>query len=75
MLDRSLLFDDGGMVSIGPAGEQEYGRRNFMDVTPLFLTEPALAVRWGQRELGSLDPSSLGARDEGGPAILLGGRA
>ena len=59
MLKRSLLVEDSSIVAMGPVGEQEYGRRNFMDVTSLFLTEPLLAVRWGQRELGSVDPSSL----------------
>ena len=47
-----------------------------MDVTSLFLTEPLLIVRWGQRDLGSVDPSSLASRDEHSrPTILLGGRA
>ena len=49
---------------MGPVGEREYGRRNFMDVTSLFLTEPLLAVRWGQRDLGSVDRSSLASRDD-----------
>jgi len=75
MLDAGILVLDGGIVSMGPAGEEEYGRRNFMDVTSLFLTEPLLAVRWGQRDLGAIDPSSLGARDGRRPTILLGGRA
>jgi ATP-dependent Lhr-like helicase len=76
MLARDILVEDAGVVAIGPAGEREYGRRNFMDVTSLFLTEPLLTVRWGQRNLGSVDPSSLSARDERSrPTILLGGRA
>jgi len=75
MLARSVLVEDGGIVAMGPVGEQEYGRRNFMDVTSLFLTEPLLAVRWGQRELGSVDPSSLASRDDARATILLGGRA
>lgn len=75
MLGRGILVEDGGLVSMGPAGEREYGRRNFMDVTSLFLTEPLLSVRWGRRDLGSVDPSSLAAREGARPAILLGGRA
>lgn len=75
MLGRAVLVDGGGIVAMGPVGEQEYGRRNFMDVTSLFLTEPLLAVRWGQRELGSVDPSSLASRDDARATILLGGRA
>ena len=75
MLKRSLLVEDSAIVAMGPVGEQEYGRRNFMDVTSLFLTEPLLAVRWGQRDLGSVDPSSLASRDDARATILLGGRA
>ncbi|MDA0169815.1 DEAD/DEAH box helicase [Solirubrobacter taibaiensis] len=75
MLAREIVVEDGGIVAIGRIGEQEYGRRNFMDVTSLFLTEPLLAVHWGQRALGSVDPSSLTTRDSGRATILLGGRA
>lgn len=75
MVGRSLLVEDNSIVAMGPVGEQEYGRRNFMDVTSLFLTEPLLAVRWGQRDLGSVDPSSLASRDDTRATILLGGRA
>lgn len=75
MVDRELLVEDANLVSMGPVGEREYGRRNFMDVTSLFLSEPLLAVRWGQRDLGSIDPSSLSSKDEGRTTILLGGRA
>jgi ATP-dependent helicase Lhr and Lhr-like helicase len=32
-------------------------------------------VRWGQRDLGSVDPSSLASRDDARATILLGGRA
>lgn len=76
MLAQEILVEDAGVIAVGPAGEREYGRRNFMDVTSLFLTEPLLAVRWGQRDLGSVDPSSLASSDEHArPTILLGGRA
>lgn len=75
MLAHGVLVEDAGIVAMGPVGEQEYGRRNFMDVTSLFLTEPLLAVRWGQRDLGSVDPSSLASRDDARATILLGGRA
>lgn len=75
MLRRSLLVEDNSIIAMGPVGEQEYGQRNFMDVTSLFLTEPLLAVRWGQRDLGSVDPSSLASRDDARATILLGGRA
>jgi ATP-dependent Lhr-like helicase len=70
-----VLVRDGPFVQIGPTGEDRYGRRNFMDVTSLFLTEPLISVHWGVRELGSVDPSVLTHHDGGHATILLGGRA
>src|SRR5262249_36033839 len=32
MLTRSLLVEDAGILAMGPLGEEEYGRRNFLDV-------------------------------------------
>lgn len=70
-----VLVRDGGFVQIGHEGEQRYGRRHFMDVTSMFLTEQLLLVRWGPRELGHVDPSVLTSREHQKPTILLGGRA
>ncbi len=70
-----VLVRDGPFVQIGPTGEDRYGRRHFMDVTSLFLTEPLILVHWGVRELGRVDPSVLTHRDGRHATILLGGRA
>ncbi len=75
MLSREILFEDGGVLQIGVEGERRYGRRHFMDVTSLFLTEPLLQVRYGPRHIGQLDPSSLATRDGRRPVVLLGGTA
>jgi ATP-dependent helicase Lhr and Lhr-like helicase len=70
-----VLVRDGPFLQIGPAGEERYGRQHFMDLTSLFLTKPLLAVHWGTREIGQVDPSALTQRDGRRPTILLGGRA
>jgi len=70
-----ILVRDGPFLQIGPVGEERYGRRHFMDVTSLFLTEPLLTVRHGTRDLGQIDPSALTQRDGRRATILLGGRA
>jgi ATP-dependent Lhr-like helicase len=75
MVSRGIVIDLDGVLQIGEEGEKLFGRRHFMDVTSLFLTEPLLAVRWGQRLLGQIDPSALLARESGQPVILLGGAA
>ena len=70
-----IVVRDGAFLQIGPEGEKRFGRRHFMDVTSLFLTEPLLLVRWGTRDLGHVDPSALLTRDKRPATILLGGRA
>lgn len=75
MVAREILVRDGPFVQIGPEGERRFGRRHFMDVMSLFLTEPLLAVRFGTRDLGQLDPSAVLTRDERPATVLLGGRS
>ncbi|CAB4914208.1 unannotated protein [freshwater metagenome] len=75
MVKDGVLIEDAEFVQIGEEGERRYGRRHFMDVTSLFLTEPLMTVRWGQREIGTLDPSSLLAREGQRSTVLLGGKA
>lgn len=75
MLRKDVLVEDAGFVQVGQEGERRYGRRHFMDVTSLFLTEPLMTVRWGQREVGTVDPSSLVVREGQRPTVLLGGKA
>ncbi|MEN3284731.1 MAG: ATP-dependent helicase Lhr and Lhr-like helicase [Solirubrobacteraceae bacterium] len=75
MVDRDILLDLDRVLQIGTEGERLFGRRHFMDVTSLFLTEPLLSVRWGGRLLGQVDPSALSARDGQRAVILLGGQA
>lgn len=75
MEKTGVLLRDGAFVQIGREGEERYGKRHFMEVTSLFLTDPLLLARWGARELGHIDPSALSSKDDRKPTILLGGRA
>lgn len=72
---REILVRDGPFVQIGVTGEKRFGRRHFMEVTSLFLTEPLLLVRWGTREIGQVDPSAVLTGDDRLATFLLGGRA
>jgi len=75
MLERTMLWEDAGILSMGEAGEREYGWRNYMEVMSVFLTPPLFQVRHGRRELGLVDRSSFLPASKGGPVILsLGGR-
>jgi len=76
LLAEGLLFEDGGLLGIGPVGEQRYGRRNFLELMAVFSDPPTLRVVAGRVELGtvhsrvlSLDPG------DGAPILLLGGRS
>ncbi|HEY1068451.1 MAG TPA: helicase-related protein, partial [Pirellulales bacterium] len=75
MLAADLLWEDGGMLGIGRAGERLYGRRNFMELMSVFLSPPQFKVLHGRQELGQVDDSTFhGGRD--GPRVLsLGGRS
>ncbi len=74
-LEQGILVEADSGWQIGEAGEREFGRRHFMEVTSLFLTAPLLAVRWGQRMIGHADPSSLVTLEHQRATILLAGRA
>jgi ATP-dependent helicase Lhr and Lhr-like helicase len=73
MLERRILFEEAGGLQIGIEGERLFGRRHFIELTSMFLSEPLVQARWGQRLLGQLDPSSLLSRDGERPVVLLGG--
>ena len=74
-VETDIVRDEAGLLSIGPVGEEIYGFRHFMDVVSLFLTAPLLTVRFGRREIGTVDPGALSRRPGGGSTVLLlGGR-
>lgn len=75
LVASGLLFDDTGMLSIGPQGERSYGYRHFMELTSVFTAPPTFVVRHGANELGHLDPSSLLTNDRGYATVLLAGRS
>ncbi len=75
LVRAGMLFDDHGMLSIGPEGERSYGFRHFMELTSVFTSPPHFVVRHGANELGYLDPTSLLTPDRSYATVLLGGRA
>src|SRR5206468_4044873 len=52
MIERGLVFEDAGVLSMGPEGERMFGRRHFMELMSAFLTDPLFVVRHGRAELG-----------------------
>ena len=74
---EGFLVEDQGMLFIGPAAEQEFGRRHFMDLLATFTADLELRVVAGRREIGTVSPLALQKRGAEGEAqrILLAGWA
>jgi ATP-dependent Lhr-like helicase len=77
LLDEGLLFDDGGVLGIGPVAEQRFGQRHYLDLMAVFSDPPTLKVLSGRVELGSIHTSLLAADpgESGSPTLLLAGRS
>lgn len=75
MLTRGMLYEDGGMLSMGVEGEHAFGRRHFMDLMSVFTSEPLFSVRHGRTELGLVHPLSFLVRRDGPIVLLLAGRS
>jgi ATP-dependent Lhr-like helicase len=75
MLAEGILSEDEGILWLGQKGEEEFGRKNFLELFSVFTSPPLFAVRHGRQELGFVDQSSFVSRQDGPRVLLLGGRA
>ena len=75
MLEKQIMWDDEGVLWLGQKGEEEYGRRNFLELFTVFMTPPLFSVRHGRREIGYVDDMAFVDKREGRRVLLLGGRA
>jgi len=75
MVTTDILWDDQGILWFGTKGEEEYGRRNFMDLLSMITSEPLFAVKHGRTELGYVHQLSFAAKDGGHLTLLLGGQS
>lgn len=75
MVGEGWLFEEQGMLSIGPEAERSLGWRNFMELTGIVTSDPEIVVRYGQAEVGRIHPVSFRSDDGGYTPILLGGRS
>ncbi len=41
MVERTILFDEAGILSVGPEGERSFGYRNFMELFSVFTSPPS----------------------------------
>ena len=75
MLDEEVVFSDQGIVSMGRAGDDEFGRRNFIDLVSVFCTPPLFTVRHGRQDVGYVDQLTFAQKQEPPWYILLAGRS
>jgi ATP-dependent Lhr-like helicase len=75
MLAEGILSEDQGLLWLGRQGEEEFGRRNFLELFSVFTSLPLFTVRHGRQELGSVDQTTFLGKRDGPRVLLLGGRA
>lgn len=74
-IDTGLLLEEEGVISLGPEGEDQFGRRHFLELCSVFTGEPLYSVYQGREELGKVHPLSFQRQDGEAPILLLAGRA
>jgi ATP-dependent Lhr-like helicase len=75
MLERSFLFEDGGIWSLGGQAEEAFGRRHFLDLVSAFTADALFKVKHGEAEIGSVHHLTFALRRDGPAVLLLGGRS
>jgi len=77
MVERRILYEGDGVLSLGERGEKLYGRKNFFELYAVFSSPPILKVRHGRSEVGTLQASFLQLQDqrEGPMFFRLAGRS
>jgi ATP-dependent Lhr-like helicase len=75
MLNQEILFEDSGIIGIGPRGEKLYGAKNFMALMSVFDTPSLFQIVCGIEELGWVHPLSFAGLGQRPVIISLGGRA
>ncbi|QDU90913.1 ATP-dependent RNA helicase RhlE [Pirellulimonas nuda] len=74
MLAETVLAQEQGVLRLGTLGEQKYGRKNYLKLFSVFMTEPLFRVVHGREEIGQIDELTLTIRKQGRRLFLLGGR-
>ena len=75
MIERSILWaEDSGLIGLGTVGEEEFGRRHFESIVSTFNSPLLLTVMFGQREIGFVDPMTIGNDPDRPANLILSGR-
>jgi ATP-dependent Lhr-like helicase len=77
MLQREILYEADGVLSLGKRGEALYGRKNFFELYAVFTAPPVMRVQHGKDDVGYIQATFVSMHDQSrGPLCFrLAGRA
>jgi len=77
MVERDILYESDGLLSLGKRGERLYGRKNFFELYAVFTAPPVLRVMKGKDDVGYVQSLfvSMHDRNSGPMCFRLAGRA
>jgi ATP-dependent Lhr-like helicase len=77
MLEREIVYEADGLLSLGRRGEKLYGRKNFFELYAVFTAPPVMRVQHGKEDVGYIQALfvSMHDRNKGPLCFRLSGRA
>lgn len=77
MIEREILYEADGLLSLGQRGEKLYGRKNFFELYAVFTSPPVMRVQNGKEDVGHIQALFVSMHDQNqGPLCFrLSGRA
>lgn len=77
MLERAILYEADGLLSLGTRGEKLYGKKNFFELYAVFTAPPVMRVQHGKEDVGYIQALFVTMHDHAkGPLCFrLSGRA
>ncbi len=77
MLEREILYEADGLLSLGTRGEKLYGRKNFFELYAVFTAPPVMRVQHGKEDIGYIQAHFVTMHDasKGPLCFRLSGRA
>ena len=75
MLQHEILWEEQDLLGIGRRGEEEFGRKHFLELMSVFLSPPLFTVLHSRSELGFVDELTFLGKQDGPRVLLLGGQA
>ncbi len=77
MLEREILYEADGLLSLGTRGEKLYGKKNFFELYAVFTAPPVMRVQHGKEDVGYIQALFVSMHDasKGPLCFRLSGRA